>query len=218
MYTFTKKWVNPDIHQKSQRKRINDARRKICPDSPFWPTNLDIESHKTAWYKLKQDTLLAQQSPTSETRQQDESSHTLPPTPVKPVFGGKLWLDNLAPVTASGPTVFTPEFETGRGGRELASWPSKAEMKYEGDERVATDRIHGRFLGLPRRNANDTTAWAQRGLLDQYVMDDFVFPAPGPVDVFMCGFRVEEMEITDEEGAHLLGVEMMGLLDPVNRL
>jgi hypothetical protein len=71
-------------------------------------------------------------------------------------------------------TVFTPNFEDGREQihasglemitKEIASWPSKAEMKYEGDDRIATVEIHRRFLGAPRTEGNETVNWQQRSL------------------------------------------------------
>lgn len=57
-----------------------------------------------------------------------------------------------------------------------AGWPCAQELKYEGDDRVATDVKHGRFLPVPRRPGNDTVNWQQLSFLEQH-----------PFDLVFCG-------------------------------
>jgi hypothetical protein len=88
-------------------------------------------------------------------------------------------------------------------------------MKYEGDDRIATDRLHGRFLPAPRVGSDNTVTWMQRPIIWQEALENF-HAYPSEVDIFFRTHWVAELELTDEEGRSLLGSELMDLLDPTD--
>ena len=212
MHSNSKKWVAPRVRENQDRLRLNNARRKICPNSPFWTHDFDIVRHRQEWeqelkrsFEKKVDRIFQQAA--------ERERLQLPPTPsIKPAFGGKKFSGNYSSVLCMQ-TVFCPGFDSPNRQKELAPWPSKAEMKYEGDERISTDRLHGRFLGAPRVGGNETVTWMQRRLVEQYSFDDFYYPIPNVVDIFMRSHLVPDTEFTDEEGREILGTELMEMLD-----
>ena len=88
-------------------------------------------------------------------------------------FDGRIFNDNRSAVLAqhtiwspwSQPTEFQP----------FAPWPTKDEMKEEGDERHTSG--FGRFLAVPRVPGNETVAYKQKAFLPVYPMDH-VCPVP----------------------------------------
>ncbi|KAM0720046.1 hypothetical protein Q7P37_004181 [Cladosporium fusiforme] len=146
------------------------------------------------------------------------SSH--PSTPSRSAFSGKtlsgpVFTSNLSPVLAL-PTVFTPQYKLGRPF--IAPWPSKSEMKYEGDDRIATDKLHGRFLGAPRVESNETVNWQHRNVIEQYDLENY-HTIPSEAAVMLKSHYVDEADhATEEEAKHMLGAELYALLDPVDCL
>ena len=45
-YGNSKKWIAPGVREKQKNAKLNMSRDKICPESPFWSKNLDLENHK----------------------------------------------------------------------------------------------------------------------------------------------------------------------------
>ncbi|KAK4500652.1 hypothetical protein PRZ48_008841 [Zasmidium cellare] len=112
----------------------------------------------------------------------------------------------------SGYISFVNESMTDIVFKEVAEWTCKEEAKYEGDERVFTEVIHGRFLGLPQVAGNDTVTWQQRSVVYGYPFDDF-YLKPTEHDVFWPYNKVNELEINDDTGCELIGNQLMGILD-----
>ena len=109
-------------------------------------------------------------------------------------------------------TVFCPQWQQGK--ENIAPWPGKSEMKYEGDDRISTDRLHGRFPGAPRVPGNETVNWQHRAVVDQYPFDDFYYPIPNAAEILMRTHWVEELEFSDEEGEKAIGKDLVDMLDP----
>jgi hypothetical protein len=128
---------------------------------------------------------------------------------VRPALHGKVFGTHHSVVLAL-PTVFTHHL----GRRDMAPWPSRDEMKYEGDDRISTDRLHGRFLPAPRIDSDDGVPWMQRPIIRQEALENFHYPYPREVEIFLRMHWVAELEFTDEEGRVVLGSELMDLLDP----
>jgi hypothetical protein len=241
-YGNSKKWIAPKIQEKQKKDRLNQARSKICKDSPFWSIDFDIETHKREFNILLQ-TRLQEAVPSSPpqtppsifsdlTTSSTITSSTLassttgsstitsPCTPSRPAFSGKThegpdFTSNLSPVL-SLPTVFTPHYKLGKPA--LAPWPSRSEMKYEGDDRIATDKLHGRFPGAPRVEGNETVNWQHRNVIEQYPLENYHL-VPSEAAVMLKSHYIDEADhATEDEARHMLGSELLEMLDPVDRL
>lgn len=95
---------------------------------------------------------------------------------------------------------------------QVSTWPSWEEMRYEGEERIATDRLHRRFPCTPRIVGNGTVAWQQRRFVDPLPLDNFDRKVLSQVDVFMRTHNIPELEFDDIEGAQAIGKDLMDLL------
>ncbi|KAF2161855.1 hypothetical protein M409DRAFT_27911 [Zasmidium cellare ATCC 36951] len=223
MHSQSKKWVAPGVKKQERIRRTNFARSKVCKDSVAWPRDYDVEEHRA----LYADDVRKQMQKKGERRVKelrDRERLGLPefPDAVKPAMGGKE-LGNNRSAVLSQETVFTKEFEKDRRDRDffqhpervykdVADWPCREEAKYEGDDRISTERIHGRFLGLPRVPGNNTVNWMQRSVVKQYSFDDH-YQKLNEHDVFWRYNNVDEIEVNDNTGAELVGNELMGMLD-----
>ena len=251
-YGNSKKWIAPGVREKQRHEKLNQARAKICKESPFWPLNFDVETHRREFAALQQARLdsssytslsssggsphmrpelddapitPSQHSPTDLS----DTPPTTPPGSGYTAFSGKLDTDadittttttfntNLSPVL-SLPTVFTPNYKLGKDF--IAPWPSRSEMKYEGDDRIATDKLHARFLGAPRVEGNETVNWQHRNVIEQYPLENYNH-IPTALEVFERTHHIPGLEADGkcvEEAWHLLGRELYELLDPIDRL
>jgi len=226
-YSNSKKWIAPKVQEKQKHARLNQARNKLCRDSPFWHLNFDIETHKREFNKLLQVRLQEtapssppQTPPSIKSDPTTSSTLTSPSTPSRSAFSGKThegpdFTSNLSPVL-SLPTVFTPNYKLGKPC--LAPWPSRSEMKYEGDDRIATDKLHGRFPGAPRVEGNETVNWQHRNVIEQYGLENY-HQVPSEAAVMLKSHFIDEADhATEEEVRHMLGSELFEMLDPVDRL
>lgn len=245
-YGNSKKWIAPKVQEKQKNDRLNQARNKICRNSPFWPLNFDVETHKREFNILLQARLQvtvpsSPQTPpsifselttsstiasstiatiASSATGSGSSTITSPSPTVRPAFSGKThegpdFSSHLSPVLGL-PTVFTPNFELGKS--KIAPWPSRSEMKYEGDDRIATDKLHARFPGAPREERNETVNWQHRPMIVQYPLENYHKP-PSEAAVMLKSHYIDEADhATEEEAKHMLGSELLEMLDPVDRL
>jgi hypothetical protein len=249
-YGNSKKWIAPGVREKQRHEKLNQARAKICKESPFWPLNFDVETHRREFAALQQAHLEAVSlaSPISSEGSSHirselgefpitpphRSSNDITDTPATTMsgsgytaFSGKLDTDaekttttfntNLSPVLCL-PTVFTPNYKLGKDF--IAPWPSRSEMKYEGDDRIATDKLHARFLGAPRVEGNETVNWQHRNVIEQYPLEIYNH-IPTALEVFERTHHIPGLEADGEcveEAWHLLGRELYELLDPIDRL
>jgi hypothetical protein len=142
-----------------------------------------------------------------------------PPTTFRPAFSGKTiegpgFDSNLSPVLCV-PTVFTPSYELGK--LHIAQWPSRSETKYEGDDRIFTDKLHGRFPGAPRVPGNETVNWQQTKVIVQYDLENY-HTVPSEAAVMLKSHFIDEADhATEEEAIHMIGSELLEMLDPVDR-
>ncbi len=212
-------WVNPSLQANQERQNLNQSRRRICKNSPFWSLDFDLAQHRRDWaagkerearYKEMCALALLEHLNIAELSATASTSHNLPLP-----FDGKKF-DTPHSNVLSRPTIFCPQWETGKAEdkHDIADWPSKSEMKYEGDDRIATDRLHGRFPGAPRMQGNETVNWQHKQIVEQWAFDDFLFPLPTEVDIWMRKHVIEELEFSEEEAREALGSEIMKLLDP----
>lgn len=224
MYSQSRKWVAPSVKEKEERIALNQARKKVCPNSPFWPVNFNIKEHKQAMldlYALQAAEKLAREHSTTESDTDTSQPSPLPSSPasppIRPALDGKpLSADTNHSAVLSQRTIFTPQWQQDKA--HVAPWPHKPEMKYEGDDRISTDPLHRRFPAAPRVSGNETVNWQHRAVVDQWPFDDFYYPIPHPVEIWERTHRIDELEIDDDEGERLLGKELMDLLDPVDKL
>jgi hypothetical protein len=218
MYPSSKSWISPKIKQNAQRQRLNMARRKVCPRSPFWSADFDLEQHRKEWEagrtRLHKQRLKQNLGGAEPRLKSSDTRFPVPPTIRCEPFNGKDFDGHYSPVLCME-TIFCPQFEQGeKGKKNIAPWPSKSEMKYEGDDRISTDQIHGRVLAAPRVEGNETVNWQMRGIIGQYSMDDFLYPPPDDVVIMHRIWWIGEFEFTDEQGEEAVGKELMGMLDP----
>ena len=61
---------------------------------------------------------------------------------------------------------------------------------------------------------NETVNWQHRGIIAQFSFDDFYYPIPHPVEIFLRTHNVAELMVSDEDGEVLIGKDLMELLDP----
>lgn len=145
-------------------------------------------------------------SDVGEAQKVEHSSTIATPVKVNKIFGGKTILTPGSLVLAR-PTVFTPYVD-----EDAAPWPELAQIKYEGDDRIKTDKIHGRFLPAPRNQSNATVNWMHRSLRIQKELENFHYP-PQAAEIFLRNHHVAELDFDDNQGDEILGKDLMGLLN-----
>jgi hypothetical protein len=220
MHATSRTWISPKVKADSKRQSLNLSRRKVCRHSPFWSLDFDLDQHRRDWatgkerenkHKLARSLKLLE----ARTKSQDNLFPDPPPSIRKALDGKPDENDKFKTchsTVLSIETVFCPQVD--RAKDVVAPWPTRAEMKYEGDDRISTDRLHGRFPGAPRVEGNETVNWQHKAAIEPFVFDDFLFPIPNEVDIFMRTHWIAELEIDDKEGERMLGKELMGLVDP----
>ncbi|KAL8741303.1 MAG: hypothetical protein Q9190_006076 [Brigantiaea leucoxantha] len=119
---------------------------------------------------------------------------------IHPALGGRHFEDGRSAVLAQ-PTVWCQWYNATEEYPE-APWPSKEEMKEEGDERHTSQ--FGRFLALPRNPGNETVTYKQRTPVTQHCLDK-IWTIPRPDD------EGETMEESVME--KLLGTEFFEEID-----
>ena len=214
MHSSSLKWESPRYKKTEQNHKLNAARQKVCRKSPFWHENFDLPKHKEDWEagrKRKADQAMKDELAMTMERMQLQEDVLPVPHRMHKAFGGKEF-KTIGSAVLGIPTVFCTKPEDTKD--QLADWPPRSEARYEGDERIQTDRLHGRFPGAPRVPGNETVNWQHRSIVYQHSFDDFYFPIPQAVDIFMRTHWIAELEFTDEEGEQALGKDLMALLDP----
>jgi hypothetical protein len=80
--------------------------------------------------------------------------------------------------------------------RQQPAWPCKAEMEWEGDQRVATENGRfGRYPPLPRIDPNnDSVAWHLKPRLRPYPFDE-PWLVPTMVDIYLPVDEIEDPEV-----------------------
>ncbi|TKA77252.1 hypothetical protein B0A55_06146 [Friedmanniomyces simplex] len=220
----------------SSKLQLNEFRRKVCPISPFWHENFDLPQHRKEW---KEGESRRAQAAINHTLAEEAEKKRLgqeigepfpPPRPLRTAFDHKTMLaspDASLSAVLAEKTLFCPLWRPAKD--DVAPWPNKHEMDYEGDSRLATDRLHRRFLPLPRVEGEEGVNWQHRVVVPQYAFEEYYFnfsrTCYNPLginweDVYFRMLRVEELEFTDavtdklnEEGRHAVGEALMAALD-----
>lgn len=224
IYGNSRTWTNPAVKAAKDKRALNNARKKLCPRSPFWDEGLDMTLHLKEIAALVEEcqkpvTLPPLSEAALQFRQQFDLPDPPPPPPMRKAFEGKTinespeFISNFSVVVCSR-TVFTPYWQKDK--YFVAPWPNKQEMKYEGDDRISTDKLHGRFLGAPRMDGNETVNWQHRTMIPPWPLENY-YHKPCETDVWERHHHIEELQPTDEEGREALGNELFDLLDPVDR-
>ncbi|KAF2228211.1 hypothetical protein BDZ85DRAFT_315689 [Elsinoe ampelina] len=211
-HSFSKSWKAPAVVAKEQWTRVLKSRDHLCPDSPFLPRAFDTATQRIIMDAAWTDLLASKTASTTQdsaVRADDAIRRGRTLDSLGP-FQDRVLSDPSRGMVLSESTIWTPKAEQVRPF--TAPWPSIAEMKYEGDERVATSLDHGRFLPVPRYPSDiPGMAWSELAFLPQEHFDEVL-----RVDeeaVFFANHEVVELEVGDEEGEHLLGRALMDLLD-----
>ncbi|KAK5120205.1 hypothetical protein LTR85_006411 [Meristemomyces frigidus] len=219
-HTNSMKWQSPTYKAKRGNLQLNEARRKLCPKSPIWHQDFDLERHKKEWKEgeARRAKVAVDEKARLQAEDEQRIKNGQPGVIVAPVtrepFDGKEFEISRSNVLCE-PTIFCPQWRNGK--EEIAPWPSKHEMEYEGDGRIATDKLHRRFPGLPRVDGNETVNWQHRAIVPPYPFEEFYYPIPSIVDIFMRTHNIEDAQFTDAAGVDALGAELMGLLDPTDQ-
>ncbi len=216
MHSSSRTWISPRLRADNRRQGLNASRRKICRNSPFWSLDFDLEQHRRDWAAGKEreckHKLDAEQKVLSERITEHDTPFPDPPPSIRKPLDGKYEnFSTCQSLVLYQDTVFCPQLE--RAKEHISPWPSQAEMKYEGDDRISTDRSHSRFPGFPRKAGNETVNWQLLEMIKSFSFDDFL-RVPNEVDIFMRTHWIPELEFTDEEGEEALGKDMMRILDP----
>lgn len=184
-------WRNSYNPPRASKLQLNESRRKLCPNSPFFHRDFDLATHQKEWQEQMNREAITK---AEQKDQWTENGRWKIAALTRRPFDGKKFKRNWGNVLCEE-TVFTPSWEDGK--EEIAPWPSKVEMDYEGDGRVATDQLHGRFLPLPRLNSNDTVQWQHRTVVPASKMDDMHF-IPTHLQIDCLRFWIGEHEFSNE--------------------
>ncbi|MCJ1372805.1 hypothetical protein MMC20_004030 [Loxospora ochrophaea] len=148
----------------------NLERMTLIPRSPYVPQTFpDWIQHRSAFnvmMALEQKKRIADREALHTARLCTGGQPALIP------FSGKLFKDHRSAVL-SQPTIWChwsePEQLPSWLFKQVASWPSKEEMKEEGDERYTSGFC--RFLALPRVPGNETVVWKQKRTIASFPLD-----------------------------------------------
>ena len=196
-----------------ERDALNKARRRACPRSFAWTADLDLRSHRKEHRSMRERRNFRKSNHELSAMLTWSRLHLPSLPPIRTAFDGKGFASSHSNVL-SQPTIFCPQWSMDK--EFIAPWPEREEMVYEGEGRIKTDRLHRRFPGAPRVDGNDTVAWSHRTFLDPYPFENFYYPLPTEVDVFMRTHWIPGIEFFDHQEDTLLalGTELMHALDP----
>ncbi|GAB7337058.1 hypothetical protein MBLNU457_g2466t1 [Dothideomycetes sp. NU457] len=221
-------WKHPRVIQYEARSKLNRQRGRFCPRSDSFTLNFDIAKHREEYAQLLHDYRIRKTNITEdefnvhwnevkedkEFRAGREDYRPRPKREPAIAFNGKDFADTRGTVLACE-TIWAPNPE--QAERPIAEWPVYQEMKFEGDDRMRSDKLHRRFLPLPRVPANETVLWSQRAVVQSYEWDEQYRPLSDEDVVFLHN-RVEGEEAVEEGARHVLGEALLSALDPVDAI
>lgn len=235
-YTQSRTWHSPTSKGTRSHRQLNESRKRVCAKSPIWHEDFDLQQHRNEWRagELRRAQVIKGGVKKEEKKHDELHEPDIPARPMRAPFDGRTFVGakgekfetNYGPVIYQQ-TIFCPDWLNGK--EDVAPWPGKHEVEYEGDGRIATDRLHRRFLPLPRVGGNDTINWQHRAYIDPYPLENYYQYVPrvwyNPLRIHWedIVFRmqvvserefVDEKGEDDEDGKHAVGEELMGLLDP----
>ncbi|KAF2154303.1 hypothetical protein K461DRAFT_292963 [Myriangium duriaei CBS 260.36] len=213
-HSFSRSWKSPQVVMRDRWTRILKSRDHICPDSPFLPRLFNLPDHEKAMGLAKQN----HDSRKADSTEKDLSVRSQWATQIGSdaesltAFGGRKMWPSQAAVLGSE-TIWCQDWTNNKDF--IAPWPTLAELKHEGDDRVSTSVSHRRFFPIPRFPSASDISWNEVAFLPQHHMDQ-ISNLSEPESMSPASFQDFETHINDLEGASLLGEDLMSALDPLN--
>ncbi|KAK6002422.1 hypothetical protein QM012_002060 [Aureobasidium pullulans] len=263
MHSSTKKWKAPRVKAREEGQRRLKGRKYLCPESPFFTEHFNFQQQETIMLKEK-EMYLERHEPViipvapfggkifaplvlevfNEDYQYSDSTS----------MEGKFLQTSCSPVLCMS-TVWQEDFERNKyfvypanahAISIVALFPGIQELKFEGNDRIASSIDHRRFLPFPRHPCNQTVNWTVRPYLKPHQFDEIMENhAPTKEDIFFYDWEIglpddEDLQIglsasadnkDDDFGGHgmtnsdpyngvkatrLLGHELLTALDPQN--
>lgn len=189
-YINSRTWVSPRIREKDEWKRINDG---------FHALNLNHPDHSPYTPKTFEEYLQHKYDFLNDRKQEIQDRYLAAAgfeRCMEPPIGGRSFDDGRATVLGME-TIWCP-WDEPNAYHAQPPWPSKEEMREEGDERHTSQ--FGRYLALPRNPGNATVTYKQRSPVKQHHLDR-VWEIPRPDDL---GESHEEEVMEELVGESLL--------------
>lgn len=208
-HTNSQTWVNPLVAERDKFELITTNVSRLFvfsrEESPFYPRNLaEWLDHREVMARARA-TLITRRLTARECYFKVSRSAN---PPLKRPFDGRVFRDNLTSVTAER-TMWCKRWEHLTGYE--ASWPSIAELKYEGEDRA--ESFVGRYLPLPRFRANETVpAKDCISLPESWPPFDMLNKVPTEDDVLSRLYGVDE--VLEQDIPNLIGATLLAALDP----
>ncbi|KAI4717695.1 hypothetical protein E4T48_06076 [Aureobasidium sp. EXF-10727] len=208
MHSSTKKWKAPRVRAREEGQRKLKARKHICPESPFFTEHFNFQQHDTKMLKEKEmylERLVPVHIPVEPFR-----GKTFAPV-VLEVFDedyqyndsssleGKFLQTSCSPVLCM-PTIWQRDFDQNKyfvypanahTTSTVALFPSIQELKFEGNDRIATSIDHRRYFSVPRHPCNQTVNWTVRPYLKPHEFDEILEShAPTEEEIFTYDWEI----------------------------
>ncbi|KAG9578917.1 hypothetical protein KCU77_g12874, partial [Aureobasidium melanogenum] len=263
MHSSTKKWKAPRVKAREEGQRRLKGRKHLCPESPFFTEHFNFQQQETIMLKEK-EMYLERHVPVTISVKPFGGKIFAPL--VLEVFNedfqysdstsleGKFLQTSCSPVLCMA-TVWQKDVEQNKyfvypanahATSIVALFPGVQELKFEGNDRIASSIDHRRFLPFPRHPCNQTVNWAVRPYLKPHSFDEIMEShAPTEEEIFTYEWEIglpndEDLQIglpasvNQENGdsgseiatnndsydgvkaTRLLGHDLLAALDPQN--
>ena len=202
-HSFSRSWKSPAVVARERWTRILKSRDHLCPDSPYLPAAFELDKHRAIMASARHihatRKALSSANDASVRTDRYTSSGRPPPAPARDPPHNRSAVQAL-------PTIWSPSWPA--PDQRIAPWPGTAEMRAQGDERVASGVKAARCLARPRMPSEEPE-WAKIPPMPRYEFDIFGTAARhSQLRCFECGGG-------ELEALALLGEELMAALDPV---
>jgi hypothetical protein len=210
MHTSTKKWKAPRVKAREESQRKLKGRQHLCPESPFFTEHFNFQQQETKMLKEKDMYLVRSQSVDipikpfggkifapvlfeifDEDYQYNNNNSAL--------LAGKFLQTACSPVLCM-PTIWQRDFGQNKyfvypadthTTSTIALFPGIQELKFEGNDRIASSDAHRRFLPFPRHPCNQTVNWTVRPYLKPHAFDEITEShAPTTEEIFTYNWEI----------------------------
>jgi hypothetical protein len=261
MHSSTKKWKAPRVKAREEGQRKLKGRKHLCPESPFFTEHFNFQQQETKMLKEK-EMYLARFQPIDIPVKPFGGKIFAPvlfevfdedyPYSNSASLEGKFLQTSCSPVLCM-PTIWQQDYEQNKHfvypanahtTSTIALFPNLQELKFEGNDRIASSEIHLRFLPVPRHPCNQTVNWTVRPYLKPHEFDEIMENhAPTMEEIYTYDWEIglpndEDLQIglpvpINKEDHHvedtikndpydgskatrLLGHDLLAALDPQN--